>query len=89
MNQLNKNKTGLALGLLSIILHTLWTIAIATDLANKLLNWWKSYHFISPEYTLLKFNFLNAVLGLITAFILAYLVGWIFSFIYNKLQGEK
>lgn len=87
--ELNKNKVGLSLGILSLAGHGVWMIMIAIGFAERILSWWKAYHFISPTYTLLEFNFFTSILGLVGAFVTAFVVGWAFAFIYNKLNGGK
>lgn len=89
MENLNKNKVGLSLGLLSVFLHLLWMITVYIKSVETLLSWFKSYHFISPTYTILKFDFKIAFLGLISAFLISYIIGWLFAFIYNKLNQGK
>ena len=86
--QLNKNQAGLTLGLISALGHLLCVIAVAIGIGQALLDWTLSYHFISVAKTVVSSSLGLAIVGIISAFICGYIVGWVFAFIWNKV-GKK
>ncbi len=84
MEKLNKNAVGLSLGIIFLIVHLLWIIAVVGGFAETLIVWWNNSHFIHTNMTVTNFYIGTALLTLIRAFIGGYIIGWIFAFIYNK-----
>lgn len=82
----NKRSSGMALGTLFAAMHFLWIIAIAGGLARGIARWGHQIHFMNMSYTLISFDIGNAVIGIISAFISGYLIGWAFAWLYNKFN---
>ena len=87
--ELNNNKLGLALGIIFVIMHLLWIIAVAGGFAETFLLWWESSHFINTNFTITNFYIGTAILTLIRSFIGGYVIGWFFAWTYNKLLHLK
>jgi len=87
MEKLNKNKVGLSLGIIFLLLHLIWILAVMGGFAEIILAWWNSSHFINMDFTITTFKIITAALTLFRAFIGGYLIGWLFAFIYNKLNN--
>jgi len=85
MDELNKNKLGLSLGILFGLMHLLWVILVAVGLGQKIIDWAQSIHFLAPVYTVASFSILTAIIGVATAFVCGYVIAWVFAFINNKL----
>lgn len=83
MSHLNKNKTGLTLGVFYLICHAVWGILVGIKAAQPLLDWVLSLHFLSVEYTLNAFQPLQAFLLMAVAFVSGYVMGWIFAALWN------
>ncbi len=85
---LNKNQTGLTLGLLSGIMHFLWVISTALGLGQIFANFVHSMHFLSDMHTVMGVSWGLGVLGIALAFIWGYVIGFIFAALWNWV-GEK
>lgn len=88
MNQLNRNQTGIALGALFGLIHTLWVVAVGAKFGQSILNALEAGHFVTSNYSINGFDPMTAVLGIIGAGITGYLIGWSFAYIYN-FTGKK
>ncbi len=87
---MNKNKSGLIVGLFLALVHAVWAVIIAVIPAQmqSFLDWVFKLHFIEPVWKLTTFNFLNAIFLVIVTFIAGYIFGWVFVWVY-KLIGKK
>ena len=83
---MNQNKTGLILGLFAAFIHLVWSVFVLLGWAQPLLNFIYSMHSLSNPFVVAPFS-LGRSLGLIViAFIMGYIIGSIFSFIWNKIH---
>jgi len=87
---LDKNRTGLTLGIFFMLLHSLWVfmIAISSQFLQGMLDWIFNVHFLRPVLTVTQFNLGNAFLLVILTFACGYAIGWAFAAIWNFL-GKK
>jgi len=78
---LNKNKVGLHLGILFVIIHLVWSLAvlIMPGALQKFLDWIFTLHSIKPFYVILPFNLLNSIMLLIVTFVIGYIIGFVFG----------
>lgn len=84
----NPNQAGLTLGILFAILHILWIIAIGIGFGQRLVDWAHSIHFVECQHTILSVSAGTAIIGIITAFISGYILGWLFAVLWNWF-GKK
>ena len=86
MARLNKNKTGLALGIFIALMHAVWSLFVAVVPAQlqKFLDWVFVLHHIKPIYVLLPFNIANAVLLIVLTFVVGYIFGYVFATVWNR-----
>jgi len=84
--QISVKKIALTFGLTLAIIHAIWTILVATGLAQPLLNLKLRLHFISMPFGLEPFNLTTALGLIIFVFIVGYIFGAIFGFVWNRLQ---
>lgn len=82
--QVNKNKLGLVIGSYAAIVHLVWVILVALGLAQPLVNFIIRLHFIDFPHKIASFDFVNAVLLIVIAFIVGYVGGFIIGIIWNK-----
>jgi hypothetical protein len=80
---LNPKQTGLALGLFAAILHAAWAILVALGVAKPLMNWAIRLHFIADQHAVDPFSIGNALMLVVFAFIMAFIVGYVFANIWN------
>ena len=87
---INKNKLGLVLGCFFAIVHFGWSLAIAIfpQGTERFVNWIISLHMITSLYLIISFNLLNAIVLVAAAFIIGYILGWIFGAGWNAIMKK-
>lgn len=88
---LNKNKTGLVLGIFAALLHAVWAIAVLIGVAQTYLDWIFPMHFINSVFEVATFSIVNAIILIVLAFIGGYVCGWVFAALWNWIEksGKK
>ena len=86
---LNKNLTGLIVGLFFAIVHAFWSLIVALGFAQLFLDWIYSLHFMNNPFEILNFDMITAVTLVGVTFVCGYLFGWIFSAVFNLLHRRK
>lgn len=89
--KLDKNKTGLALGVFFAIVHLVWSIlvAIVPSTIQNFIDWILKLHHIGLTFTIIQpFNILNAVLLIIVTFICGFVFGWVFAYAWNLMNKK-
>ncbi len=83
--ELNKNKTGIAVGLFLAIVHLLWAlwIAISASSLQSFLDWIFTIHMLEPVWFITQFSILNTIWLVIMTFVLGYIFGWLFALCHN------
>ncbi|QKQ98386.1 hypothetical protein GKQ38_02555 [Candidatus Nanohaloarchaea archaeon] len=84
----SKNQTGIALGALFGLMHTLWVVAVGAGVGQPVVDALESGHFLSSNYSVTAFEPVTALTGIVEAIIAGYIIGWAFIYIYN-LTGRK
>ncbi len=87
--KLNITKTALAFGLLSGLWHAGWSFLVFMGLAQKLLDAVYRVHFMNNPITVSGFSMIRAGKLVVLAFMMAYVVGWVFALLWNTAHGEK
>ena len=86
--KLNKNKTGLTLGLFSGLWHVGWSLLVSMGLAQNFLDMVFRVHFLNNPYTVSPFTAARAVKLIVLAAVMGYAAGFVFAFIWNKGHGR-
>jgi hypothetical protein len=86
MHKLNQHRTGVALGSFIAFVHLVWSILVGVGSAKSLIDFKMALHGISMPYTLTDFSFGTAVALIVVTFVGGYLAGFIFAWIWNKVQ---
>lgn len=81
--------TAMVLGIFVALMHAIWMLMIYLGLAQIYLNWIFGLHLITNPYKVLPFNFGTALTLIIVTFIVGYIMGWVFAFIWNRLHKGK
>lgn len=87
--QLNKNKAGLALGVLVSAIHFLWLLLVITNLGQWYLDFIFNLHQLNNPYTVMPFNLGTGILLLLITFVVGYIMGWIFAWVWNYLHKNR
>lgn len=80
------NKPALVVGLFVALLHALWAIVVALGFGQMKLDWILPLHFIDNMYTVLPFNWLNAVLLTVFSFIASYVATLVFVWLWKVVK---
>lgn len=84
--QINKKKFAMTLGTFAAVMHLIWDILVASNLAQPLSYFVHRMHFIDDMNSFIPFS-LDRALGLIVlAFLVAYTIGYIFASIWNHFH---
>lgn len=83
MNQVNSNKVGLVFGGLFAIFHAVWAVLVLLGLAQVLMDWIFSLHFLSFQYEVGPFSIVTAVLLVVVTAVVGYVIGYVFGWLWN------
>lgn len=81
-----KNRMGLTFGILAALLHLVWAILVLVGVAQAYLDWIFPMHMIGNVFQVASFSIINTILLVIIAFIGGYILGWLGSWIYEKVR---
>ena len=84
MAKLNVKKLALSLGIFFALADLLWNLVLAFG-GQTFVNSWLAVHFISGM-TVLPVTLGAAIIGIVYHFIVGAVIGWVFAFIWNKVQ---
>jgi len=87
--KLNKNKTGLSLGIFIALIHALWAVLVAIGVAESMLDWVFPMHFIGNVFSINAFSIVNALILIVCGFVGGYVMGWVFALIWNWVAKMK
>ena len=85
MHKLHIHQTGLAVGGFIALIHAVWSLLVASGQAGVYLSFVLGMHFLSNPYTMLAFSWKGAIMLVVLTGIVGYVVGAIFSLVWNKL----
>jgi fructose-specific phosphotransferase system IIC component len=83
---ISKNKLGVVVGSLLGLWHLVWSILVASGIAQWLINWVFRLHFIKPLYTITPFRLSPAIALIVITSVLGYVIGWVLGAIWNWLH---
>ena len=84
---ISPNKAALVFAILLGGWHLVWSVLVATGLAQPLINFIFRIHFIRPVYVIEPFSIGTALLLIAITAAIGYIVGWIFATLWNKLHN--
>lgn len=83
MNHVNPNKTGMALGAFAGLAHLLWSVLVATNLAQVWIDWIFRLHMVESQFQVGEFSLGTAVTLVVVTAIVGYVVGWVLGHLWN------
>lgn len=83
---MNTHRVGLTTGIFFALLHLGWVALVATGSASQIISWLLRLHFITEHYTIQPFEASTAALLVGVAFVSGYLLGFIFTSIWNFVR---
>ncbi len=79
-------KIALVVGKFCALLHVIWAVLVALGVGQTYLDFIFSLHFIGNVYTVASFNFLNALVLIVMAFVGGYLATLLFFAIWKWMK---
>ncbi|MDP3800251.1 MAG: hypothetical protein Q8Q90_02395 [bacterium] len=86
--KLNKNNTGLTVGLFIGLMHVVWSFLVSVGYAQSYLDMVYRFHFLNNPPVVLPFMLNDAVKLVVFAAVMGYAMGFVFAFIWNKGYGR-
>lgn len=83
---MNQNKTGLTLGIFAVIAHLVWSALVMSGFGQTIYNGILRLHAIQAPIAIGPMSFTKMIVLLISAFIVGYVIGWVFSGIWNRFN---
>lgn len=87
--KLNSTSNGVVLGLFTGSIHLLWVLLVVLGLAQPLLDFIYSMHFLSNPFTVQAFSFWYALVLIVLSTVVGYLVGWVLSVLWNNFHKNS
>lgn len=84
-----ESKVAMAVALFVAALHALWAICVALGLGQTYLDWIFPLHLLNNPFSVMSFNFLNAALLVVVAFVATYLAGLLFIWFLKVMKVKK
>jgi hypothetical protein len=90
MAKLDKNQTGLIVGIFLAIVHLIWAILVwvMPAVLQRFLNWIFELHALEPIWKLTTMTIMNAILLVIMTFVIGYIAGCLFACVWN-MRAKK
>jgi hypothetical protein len=79
------NQIGLTVGVSIALLHLIWNVLIYFKVAQVFLNWIYLMHSMNNPFKVMAFNLTRALTLIGFTFIVGYVVGYIFTLVWNRL----
>ncbi|HBA45546.1 hypothetical protein A2W67_00205 [Candidatus Nomurabacteria bacterium RIFCSPLOWO2_02_40_28] len=84
---MNKKKVGLVVGSFAALMHLVWGVFIALGFAQPWMDFVYKMHFLNNPFTVMPFDLMR-ILGLVViAFVMGYIVGYVFAVLWHKLHN--
>lgn len=87
--KLDQNKTALSFGIFFATMHIGWALLVALGLAQRLMDFIYNLHFLNNPFNVLSFDLATAAMLTIVTFVVGYVMGWFFAFIWDMLLIKK
>lgn len=76
----------MVVGVFAALMHAVWMVLIYIGVAQTYMNWIFGLHLLTNPYKVLPFNWGSAATLIIVTFVVGYVMGWVFAFIWNRLH---
>ncbi len=86
--KLDNQQTALTLGTFAALLHLVWITLVLLGVAQPWMDFVYGLHFLNNPYTVQAFSLTGAVMLLFMAFVMGSAVGWVFSYVWNRLHKK-
>jgi len=88
MKKLNANSVALVVGISVGLMHLLWSVMVMMGWAQWYMDFIFSLHFLSNPFVLQAFDMGKALMLVTLTFVIGYVMGWFFSWIWNMMAKK-
>ena len=85
---MSKNKAGLTVGAFVGLLHLLWSILVATESAEFVLDWAFKLHFLNNAHPVAVFSWKIGLALVVITTIGGYIFGWVLALLWNAMHKK-
>lgn len=86
MQKFSPNRVGVYCGLVIAFGHLVWAVLVMLGVGQMLLDFILAIHFLSNPYQVVSFNVGTAALLVVITGVIGYLVGYMATLVWNKMQ---
>ncbi len=83
---MSEKKVALVLGSFAGLMHLVWSVLVALNWAQPVLNFIYNLHSLTNPFRVLPFDFMRSLALIVVTFLVGYAVGYIFATLWNKLH---
>lgn len=85
---MNAQKLAATLAVFAVAVHVVWSLIVILGWGQTLLNFIAMIHFIANPLTVMPFDFGTLVIELVVVALVAYVAGYVFATIWNKVHAR-
>jgi len=89
MKPLNPGKTGFAVAAFYGLWHFVWSVCVATGIAQALINFVFWLHFLNSPFTVASFHWSTALLLILVTSFIGFFIGFVFALLWNWLHRSE
>ena len=89
MNHIKPSTAGLVLGTLFAIVHVVWSVLVWVGWAQMILDFVFLMHMVTPILTVEDFSLSRALMLVVIAACIGYVIGGIFAVLWNKMHRAE
>ncbi len=89
MKNISSHQAGLAFGGFLGLVHLVWSLLVAIGLAQPIIDFIFNLHMIQPPYKVMAFSITTAVGLVVVTSLIGYVIGYVLSTIWNKVQKSS
>ena len=86
--KLKEHETGLAVGAMMAVVHTVWAALVWLNVAQPFLDWIFTIHSLANPNFVLPFNLAASLTLVGTTFVIGYAFGLVFANIWNRVAKK-
>lgn len=87
--KLKVGATAMVFGVIVALMHAIWMLMVWLGLGQIYLNWIFGLHLITNPFQVLPFNMGTALVLIVFTFVVGYVLGWVFAFVWNRLHKGR
>lgn len=87
--KLSSHRFGLVVGVFAVAVHVLWSLMVLLGFGQGFADWITGLHMTGPIITVGAFSWGTAITLWIAAFVVGYILGWLFAWANNFVLKRK